>query len=144
MQKTVYEMRISDLSSDVCSSDLRAGERHRAQPAIVGGAIVDEDVSAARVRRDQPVRAGTAIIECDATDFLADPAEPGRVDQRRRDLGFGIGVEPPDTDRFLGDVERPAAICGNAMLGFGGGVELPFLASIALAVGACNTELPVR
>src|SRR3546814_6213850 len=93
MQKTVYEMRISDLSSDVCSSDLRAGERHRAQPAIVGGAIVDEDVSAARVRRDQPVRAGTAIIECDATDFLADPAEPGRVDQRRRDLGFGIGVE---------------------------------------------------
>src|SRR3546814_19084439 len=82
MQKTVYEMRISDLSSDVCSSDLRAGERHSAQPAIVGGAIVDEDVSAARVRRDQPVRAGTAIIECDTTDFLADPAEPSSEERR--------------------------------------------------------------
>src|SRR3546814_10071628 len=27
MQKTAYEMRISDWSSDVCSSDLLAGER---------------------------------------------------------------------------------------------------------------------
>src|SRR3546814_3620965 len=82
-------------------------------------------------------------MECDATDCLADPAEPGRVDQRRRDLGFGIGVEPPDTDRFLGDVERPAAIVGNAMLGFGGEVELPCLARIDLAVGARKDELLV-
>src|SRR3546814_4940522 len=28
-QKTAYEMRISDWSSDVCSSDLRLGLRHR-------------------------------------------------------------------------------------------------------------------
>src|SRR3546814_1317412 len=28
-QKTAYEMRISDWSSDVCSSDLRAGATHR-------------------------------------------------------------------------------------------------------------------
>src|SRR3546814_2965480 len=28
-QKTAYEMRISDWSSDVCSSDLRAGARAR-------------------------------------------------------------------------------------------------------------------
>src|SRR3546814_6154101 len=28
-QKTAYEMRISDWSSDVCSSDLLAGGRHR-------------------------------------------------------------------------------------------------------------------
>src|SRR3546814_2024902 len=27
-QKTAYEMRISDWSSDVCSSDLRAADRH--------------------------------------------------------------------------------------------------------------------
>src|SRR3546814_3659066 len=40
-QKTAYEMRISDWSSDVCSSDLRSGdteprrgdERHRGDPA---------------------------------------------------------------------------------------------------------------
>src|SRR3546814_2053510 len=28
-QKTAYEMRISDWSSDVCSSDLRTGFQHR-------------------------------------------------------------------------------------------------------------------
>src|SRR3546814_9503188 len=28
-QKTAYEMRISDWSSDVCSSDLFLGQRHR-------------------------------------------------------------------------------------------------------------------
>src|SRR3546814_14975502 len=44
MQKTAYEMRISDWSSDVCSSDLlpaRLGipQRHRAAPAF--GAAVD-------------------------------------------------------------------------------------------------------
>src|SRR3546814_1221628 len=33
-QKTAYEMRISDWSSDVCSSDLRAGaRRERGRPA---------------------------------------------------------------------------------------------------------------
>src|SRR3546814_1042801 len=35
-QKTAYEMRISDWSSDVCSSDLVEGDRHLAQ---VGDAI---------------------------------------------------------------------------------------------------------
>src|SRR3546814_8045460 len=30
-QKTAYEMRISDWSSDVCSSDLDAGDRQRAE-----------------------------------------------------------------------------------------------------------------
>src|SRR3546814_1613432 len=32
-QKTAYEMRISDWSSDVCSSDLPRGGRGRAAPA---------------------------------------------------------------------------------------------------------------
>src|SRR3546814_17417338 len=31
-QKTAYEMRISDWSSDVCSSDLRRGGRRRSRP----------------------------------------------------------------------------------------------------------------
>src|SRR3546814_9650403 len=37
-QKTAYEMRISDWSSDVCSSDLRAErhQRHRQQGQIPG------------------------------------------------------------------------------------------------------------
>src|SRR3546814_7775081 len=33
-QKTAYEMRISDWSSDVCSSDLRVGFSHRAVAGI--------------------------------------------------------------------------------------------------------------
>src|SRR3546814_9477694 len=35
-QKTAYEMRISDWSSDVCSSDLRLQGRHRALMSDVG------------------------------------------------------------------------------------------------------------
>src|SRR3546814_9851130 len=34
-QKTAYEMRISDWSSDVCSSDLRAGEHPRRRRAEI-------------------------------------------------------------------------------------------------------------
>src|SRR3546814_4259761 len=41
-QKTAYEMRISDWSSDVCSSDLRPFERADARCLIVCGQIVDE------------------------------------------------------------------------------------------------------
>src|SRR3546814_6171129 len=46
-QKTAYEMRISDWSSDVCSSDLPAGlgeALERFAPCCAG--IVDEDVEA--------------------------------------------------------------------------------------------------
>src|SRR3546814_1070130 len=35
MQKTAYEMRISDWSSDVCSSDLSGGERARLALALI-------------------------------------------------------------------------------------------------------------
>src|SRR3546814_5240270 len=44
-QKTAYEMRISDWSSDVCSSDLARGQRHRGQPqqADDGGEHQDAD-----------------------------------------------------------------------------------------------------
>src|SRR3546814_7951556 len=36
-QKTAYEMRISDWSSDVCSSDLATGSRVDERPAAAGG-----------------------------------------------------------------------------------------------------------
>src|SRR3546814_2526116 len=47
-QRTAYEMRISDWSSDVCSSDLRAGIPERPDLAIeirqaVGHGAVDRD-----------------------------------------------------------------------------------------------------
>src|SRR3546814_7396074 len=53
-QKTAYEMRISDWSSDVCSSDLvglgrhehvaRCGECHVLQLGVAGCAVDDHDV----------------------------------------------------------------------------------------------------
>src|SRR3546814_1465840 len=39
-QKTAYEMRISDWSSDVCSSDLAACDRHRRILESLGGRCV--------------------------------------------------------------------------------------------------------
>src|SRR3546814_1782398 len=48
-QKTAYEMRISDWSSDVCSSDLgRLAEDHRRHGAIILSEIVDHAVLGAK------------------------------------------------------------------------------------------------
>src|SRR3546814_5528146 len=51
-QKTAYEMRNSDWSSDVCSSDVRGcGERQREGEALAGlqhdAEVLDEDVDGA-------------------------------------------------------------------------------------------------
>src|SRR3546814_2446106 len=43
-QKTAYEMRISDWSSDVCSSDLAAASHQRATAAWANGVFADEIV----------------------------------------------------------------------------------------------------
>src|SRR3546814_3872179 len=49
-QKTAYEMRISDWSSDVCSSDLGAMAFFaRRQPRASGAAFVDDEIVAVAV-----------------------------------------------------------------------------------------------
>src|SRR3546814_18803418 len=63
-QKTAYEMRISDWSSDVCSSDLHAMRGHRA-PAVAAGPEIRSrqqtcrthrlDRDAGRARRPKPL-----------------------------------------------------------------------------------------
>src|SRR3546814_2955148 len=61
-QKTAYEMRISDWSSDVCSSDLYA-HRPRSDIGGVGGAIVGRDgdhMRALLLRRDRGQQIGRA------------------------------------------------------------------------------------
>src|SRR3546814_10160961 len=65
-QKTAYEMRISDWSSDVCSSDLLAGENRRARntvPCCCDGSVLCERFSGSvamdqldRVRLLAPLR----------------------------------------------------------------------------------------
>src|SRR3546814_1728044 len=58
-QKTAYEMRISDWSSDVCSSDLGDGEprrygfpRYHARPARPGGS--QSDLTSPLPAREEP------------------------------------------------------------------------------------------
>src|SRR3546814_17019631 len=50
-QKTAYEMRISDWSSDVCSSDLRVGEQ-RSRPARAQELIIERAGHRHRDRHD--------------------------------------------------------------------------------------------
>src|SRR3546814_7332247 len=73
-QKTAYEMRISDWSSDVCSSDLRQGGRvlqRRAEFGVVLQPLLDEVLD----RLD--VMVGGAL------DFL----DPGRVGDGKTEIG---------------------------------------------------------
>src|SRR3546814_8771066 len=60
-QKTAYEMRISDWSSDVCSSDLRAGRRHRAAEPL--SLPLDRDLKQrVRGRRSEERRVGKECV----------------------------------------------------------------------------------
>src|SRR3546814_3457975 len=43
-QKTAYDMRISDWSSDVCSSDLEEAVAHHADRTRIGGDLLDEEI----------------------------------------------------------------------------------------------------
>src|SRR3546814_2099959 len=55
-QKTAYEMRISDWSSDVCSSDLaavgfRTERNQRLLPVVQGDCVFRRRIGARRIRR---------------------------------------------------------------------------------------------
>src|SRR3546814_8571614 len=73
-QKTAYEMRISDWSSDVCSSDLNPLPYHLATPQQA------RDDRAARMR---PARGGRTLIE------------PVAIPQREARLGGGAAGHGP-------------------------------------------------
>src|SRR3546814_5452836 len=60
-QKTAYEMRISDWSSDVCSSDLDQDRTSRSPHQLVGD------------RADQGAGQAAAPVRADADDVAADP-----------------------------------------------------------------------
>src|SRR3546814_3947618 len=76
-QKTAYEMRISDWSSDVCSSDLRpageAGVAGCAACAHAGARRTGGGVTRQRLRKRPDARLG----QC-ADDGQRDPADPVR------------------------------------------------------------------
>src|SRR3546814_4739392 len=65
-QKTAYEMRISDWSSDVCSSDLAGEVRARHEPELgfrIGGKIIARAVDVG-----DRVAAGALLAELDPDD----------------------------------------------------------------------------
>src|SRR3546814_2617819 len=75
-QKTAYEMRISDWSSDVCSSDLRARNRH-AREAFVP--LEDWDAEAAPEQEN-------ALVASD-TLRLYEAAIAGLPERTRMEIG---------------------------------------------------------
>src|SRR3546814_8715698 len=136
MQKTAYEMRISDWSSDVCSSDLIAGEARvlQLEAEVVHGSSVDLGRDAAQApgrgsvgRRGGPGednRPGVGARGSRAGTPLQPPGEPAaplRVDLENRrcakgDGQFGLRAkEAPDEherrpargDNRDGEVQRP-------------------------------------
>src|SRR3546814_4274382 len=59
-QKTAYEVRISDWSSDVCSSDLKARDRERDAVAVLA---VLHDIERGIAFRDVTARLGLEQVE---------------------------------------------------------------------------------
>src|SRR3546814_16014469 len=96
-QKTAYEMRISDWSSDVCSSDLRTPARKGAGWAA-GRSRQTRDIgraaSAGPERREgpairglQPGRAGLKASDAPPVPALPGQPTPPRSDDRLRAIG---------------------------------------------------------
>src|SRR3546814_1261862 len=75
-KKTAYEMRISDWSSDVCSSDLRAARRRPCRDAARGGRTRRRGGGCGGQRRDR--RHGGDIPQLSARPFGAGADEGGR------------------------------------------------------------------
>src|SRR3546814_16636525 len=57
-QKTAYEMRISDWSSDVCSSDLRTVARRRVEHGTAGRGVLRRFPQPHRTQADAPAVPG--------------------------------------------------------------------------------------
>src|SRR3546814_2879646 len=76
-QKTAYEMRISDWSSDVCSSDLGGADQRG------GGHRQGEDGDQAAVPRDDPV-VDDVLGQQRADDHQAGVQQIGRASCRER------------------------------------------------------------
>src|SRR3546814_15628831 len=122
-QKTAYEMRISDWSSDVCSSDLRQKcvarriSRPRPAPQVGEAIVVREEADAERrgdtkrteMRDEQSLEAKPARKEQPGEHqphhlFPHDPQpdfgaeDHARTQRRRRDLDQGPERQRPDED----------------------------------------------
>src|SRR3546814_1132204 len=99
-QKTAYEMRISDWSSDVCSSDLHAHVRHadfardeldhrHRQPALRLGLGTDLTLRQIEQRQRRRLRTAGRIAGDDFLRLLRILLGPRKRTQARADFAFG-------------------------------------------------------
>src|SRR3546814_8924124 len=77
-QKTAYEMRICDWSSDVCSSDLMLGHQHRAQDLARADEVVEIGAAPPATHRAGACRIERALILAEAR------VEIGTAESRER------------------------------------------------------------
>src|SRR3546814_11703633 len=80
-QKTAYEMRISDWSSDVCSSDLVSKEAHDRSPLLANGHSLGEILHSLCGHR-RPVAVGQSAVGRGHDDHIA-WAQMARLDDAR-------------------------------------------------------------
>src|SRR3546814_3709029 len=86
-QKTAYEMRISDWSSDVCSSDLGADAPGRIPGVIERGAGRNRDVDHGSVsQHDAPVEIGVDHVH-DQVDQQEEDAREHHIRSEERRVG---------------------------------------------------------
>src|SRR3546814_8877612 len=113
-QKTAYEMRISDWSSDVCSSDLPAGVAALGVVELQQAVLVDGDdpqlvILVIVQRRRQPEAVGglAAIADLVRDQLLGAEVVTGRLEQSRQ---LQLAVEParrPHSSRDRGPEHVP-------------------------------------
>src|SRR3546814_9496600 len=96
-QKTAYEMRISDWSSDVCSSDLTMNQPNRLVAALVYDDLCNFEFSCAAEIFGLP----RPEFEPDWYRFLTVAAEPGPLRAR-----FGFQIRPDAGLDRLNDADR--------------------------------------
>src|SRR3546814_7558620 len=90
-QKTAYEMRISDWSSDVCSSDLAGiGAKRNLDAGLVSGCERLLDLRADLARLGGDLRRVPALVSFLADVFAGDDGRhvPGSVLFHQRDVGL--------------------------------------------------------
>src|SRR3546814_10436655 len=109
-QKTAYDMRISDWSSDVCSSDLAdARETEAITPADPLAEIADED----RAERGADV---DAHIEDRIGAVAADVGEPVQLPHHHRDIRLEKArADDDEGERRPEDVDRGIILTADAL-----------------------------
>src|SRR3546814_2713535 len=105
-QKSAYEMRISDWSSDVCSSDLRM---------LVAHVALGRNAEVARQGEEAAVLARAVVVSGGRHAAAGQQREQRRLVARELRAAFQIGDREPDAGEPGGhgvDVTRLAAVAG--------------------------------